>query len=90
MKAAITESPGIDPAGKGFSDEPTDSRQMPKPGSGRTMKDHDNEEPELALEPDLPSDGRDEEGEAMIRQLPRSPELSEPAGKTASSTTTTT
>ena len=29
----------------------------------------DNEEPELAFEDDLPSDGRDEEGEAMIRQL---------------------
>ena len=28
-----------------------------------------NEEPELTLEADLPSDGRDEEGEAMIRQL---------------------
>lgn len=28
-----------------------------------------NEEPELTLEADLPSDGRDEEGEAMIWQL---------------------
>jgi len=35
------------------------------------------EEPPLALEPDLPSDGRDEVGEAMIRDLPRRPELSE-------------
>lgn len=30
-----------------------------------------NEEPIFALEPDLPSDGRDEEGEAMIRALPQ-------------------
>ena len=37
-----------------------------------------NEEPDLALEPDLPSDGRDIEGEAMIRKLPDRPELSDP------------
>jgi hypothetical protein len=36
------------------------------------------EEPEMALEPDLPSDGRDAVGEAMIRDLPQRPELSEP------------
>ena len=36
------------------------------------------EEPEMALESDLPSDGRDAVGEAMIRDLPQSPELSEP------------
>jgi len=35
-------------------------------------------EPELALEPDLPSDGRDQVGEAMIRDLPPRPELGEP------------
>ena len=32
----------------------------------------------MALEPDLPSDGRDAVGEAMIRDLPQRPELSEP------------
>lgn len=37
-----------------------------------------HEEPELALEPDLPTDGRDEVGEAMMRDLPQRPELSEP------------
>lgn len=37
-----------------------------------------SEEPDMALEPDLPSDGRDSVGEAMIRDLPRRPELSEP------------
>lgn len=36
-----------------------------------------DEEPDLALEPDLPSDGRDIEGEAMIRELPERPELSD-------------
>ena len=36
------------------------------------------EEPGMALEPDLPSDGRDAVGEAMIRDLPQRPELSEP------------
>ncbi len=35
----------------------------------------------MFLEPDLPSDGRDEEGEAMIRDLPQRPELSEPPSK---------
>lgn len=37
-----------------------------------------SEEPQFALEPDLPTDGRDEVGEAMIRDLPQRPELSEP------------
>ena len=36
------------------------------------------EEPGMALEPNLPSDGRDAVGEAMIRDLPQRPELSEP------------
>lgn len=36
------------------------------------------DEPQFALEPDFPSDGRDEIGEAMIRELPQRPELSEP------------
>ena len=36
------------------------------------------EEPDMALEPDLPSVGRDAVGEAMIRDLPQSPQLSEP------------
>ena len=38
----------------------------------------DNEEPVMTLEADLPSDGRDEVGEAMIRNLPRRPPKSEP------------
>jgi hypothetical protein len=46
--------------------------------SGPAPKNPGNEEPPLALEPDLPSDGRDEVGEAMIRELPQRPELSEP------------
>lgn len=37
-----------------------------------------HEEPELLLERDLPSDGRDEIGEAMIRDLPQKPELAKP------------
>ncbi|WP_348043142.1 hypothetical protein [Polaromonas sp.] len=39
--------------------------------SGGAHKQPGNDEPELALEPDLPSDGRDEKGEAMIRDLPK-------------------
>ena len=37
-----------------------------------------NEEPELRIEPDVPSDGRDERGEEMIRDLPQRPVLAEP------------
>ena len=44
---------------------------QPRPG---TRKRPGNEEPELTLEEDLPSDGRDEKGEAMIRSLPRQTE----------------
>jgi hypothetical protein len=36
-----------------------------------TRKRPGNEEPELTFEDDLPSDGRDKKGEAMIRDLPR-------------------
>jgi len=39
------------------------------------------EEPDMVLELDLPSDGRDQVGEAMIRDLPQRPELSEPRGQ---------
>ncbi|MDB5891286.1 MAG: hypothetical protein JWP47_2117 [Polaromonas sp.] len=42
------------------------------------VKSPGNEEPEPVTEPDLPSDGRDEQGEKMIRELPRNPDLSEP------------
>ncbi|NMM06171.1 hypothetical protein [Polaromonas sp.] len=38
----------------------------------------DNEEPVMTLEADLPSDGRDEVGEAMIRNLLQRPPKSEP------------
>ena len=47
-------------------------------GNSATKKSPGNEEPDSALEPDLPTDGRDEEGEQMIRQLPPRPELSKP------------
>ena len=40
-------------------------------------KSRRDDESGMFSEPDLPSDGRDEEGEAMIRELPQSPELSD-------------
>lgn len=40
-----------------------------------------HEEPELLLERDLPSDGPDEIGEAMIRNLPQKTKLAEPPGQ---------
>lgn len=71
--------------GKGLPAEPAnivvDKNQSGQPaasGTSATSKVAGNEEPELLLEPDLPSDGRDEIGEAMIRDLPQRPELSEP------------
>lgn len=39
-------------------------------GLGGKRKRPGNDEPEPTLEDDLPSDGRDEKGEAMIRDLP--------------------
>lgn len=54
------------PAGKGK----TDKAEAAQPRSG-THKRPGNEEPEPTLEDDLPSDGRDKKGEAMIRDLPR-------------------
>lgn len=38
-------------------------------------------------EPDLPSDGRDEKGEAMIRDLPQRSELSDTPGKSGPTNT---
>ncbi|MDB5966120.1 MAG: hypothetical protein JWQ72_2620 [Polaromonas sp.] len=49
----------------------------PEGASGQT-KAPGNEEPEPVMEEDLPSDGHDEVGEAMIRNLPQRPELSDP------------
>lgn len=55
---------------------------------GRAGGTAGNEEPGLLLEPDLPSDGPDEVGEAMIRDLPQRPELSEPPSQPDSSRNT--
>jgi hypothetical protein len=52
------------------------SRLVGGSDAGRT-KAPGNEEPEPALEPDLPTDGRDLDGEAMIRDLPKRRELSD-------------
>ena len=65
--------------------EPSDATKVSKSSSHEAagsdspaLKNPGSEEPQLALEPDLPTDGRDEVGEAMIRDLPQRPELSEP------------
>lgn len=50
---------------------------MTDSNTGGSTKAPGNEEPEPALEPDLPSDGRDQDGEAMIRDLPDRRELSD-------------
>ena len=46
--------------------------------SSSPISKSNNEEPEIGMEADLPSDGRDEVGEAMIRDLPERSELSGP------------
>ena len=60
------------------------SGQEAAAAAGPPSKSPGNEEPAFALEPDLPSDGRDEEGEAMIRALPQRTELAEPASQPSS------
>lgn len=67
-------------------DKPSQAEQGDA-SSSPSRKRPDNEEPDLVLEPDLPSDGRDEVGEAMIRKLPQRPELSEPPSQPKDSST---
>ena len=84
MNAARGQSPERGaPLGKGSPDEPAhtlpaEPAQITKVTSPKAAdaqssgprKRPGNEEPEPTLEDDLPSDGRDEKGEAMIRNLP--------------------
>lgn len=84
MSTGRNQLPDGVPLGAGSPDEPAhtlpaepsqitkasaakdDSAQPPADAHKRAG----NEEPEPTLEEDLPSDGRDEEGESMIRNLP--------------------
>lgn len=59
------------------------SEEKVKAAPAPIRKKPGTEEPELRIEPDLPSDGRDEVGESMIRNLPVRPELSEPPERPA-------
>jgi hypothetical protein len=85
MNTKRSHSPdGGVPLGAGSPDEPAhtlpaEPRQITKTQSAKTQtaqpragaqKRPGNEEPEPTLEDDLPSDGRDKKGEAMIRDLP--------------------
>ena len=80
---ASAESPYPDlPPGKASPAEPQKNAQANPSESSKVG----NEEPAMLLEPDLPSDGRDEVGEAMIRDLPQRPELSEPPSQPDPST----
>lgn len=56
--------------GAATSDAAGGAKRKDQDKGGSTEKRQDNEEPEPTLEEDLPSDGRDEKGEAMIRDLP--------------------
>ena len=71
LAAAASSSPGTpgqQPAPKPVSEGP-DAVPLPKQAPA-------NDEPGMVLEEDVASDGRDEKGEEMIRDLPRRPELS--------------
>ena len=57
--------------------EPTQITRAPAGKADATHKRAGNEEPEPTIEDDLPSDGRDEKGESMIRDLPRKTEKKE-------------
>jgi hypothetical protein len=82
-----SSKPGDAPVGKSRPDG--DSRDSSaQAGAGHDQgsatpppKKPGNEEPVPVQEADLPSDGRDEMGEAMIRDLPQRPELSEPPSR---------
>ena len=65
--------PGNSPDSK-FDHSATDRGAV----SSAPLNKSNDEEPEMRFEPDLPSDGRDEQGERMIRDLPERHELSEP------------
>lgn len=95
--AASSPSPdhGV-PIGTGSSDEPAQvsgadtpvaAADSAVPERGPRSRSRNHEEPELRSEPDLPSDGPDEEGEAMIRELSLRPELSDPAAQPESEPT---
>ena len=54
-------------------DQPTDKKPVSEgPGVAPLPEQAPaKDEPDMVLEPDIPSDGPDEEGEAMIRDLPK-------------------
>ena len=54
-----------------------DETKNPNDSASPRLKKPGSEEPEMLLEPDFPSDGRDEVGDAMIRDLPVRPDLTD-------------
>ena len=67
-----------EPAQVSGADTPVAAPDSAVPERGPRSRSRNHEEPELRSEPDLPSDGPDEVGEAMIRELSLRPELSDP------------
>ena len=79
MNALPDEPAHALPAKPSHATQASESSSHEADGSAKPApKPPGSEEPQFALEPDLPTDGRDEVGEAMIRDLPQRPELSEP------------
>ena len=64
---------GGPPPSSPTTDQPADQKPVPGgPGVAPLPRQAPGkEEPDMVLEPDIASDGPDEEGEAMIRDLPK-------------------
>lgn len=73
-----SRNPAVDTAfaGSGGSGEP-----LKKEKAKEDVKEETKEEPEIGNEQDIPSDGRDPEGEGMIREVrPQEPDAARASG----------
>ena len=78
----LTQSGNSNPSAGRTPSGPTNPVPDPHPSakgeSSATPVLPDADEPKIDIESDIPSDGRDVVGEAMIRDLPQRPELTKP------------
>ena len=81
----LTQSSNLDPNAGRTPSGPTNPVLDPHPNAkddpSARLLSPDADEPKINIESDIPSDGRDVVGEAMIRDLPQRPELTKPASQ---------
>lgn len=65
------DPPGTPSRNPAVDSAPTASADPAEPLKDRQAMHETREEPEIGNESDIPSDGRDPEGEGMIREVPR-------------------